>query len=112
MSEEETVDQLIRKLKEIKVQESKILDQLEEARSRETRRARQASIVTADPNPFKKGDQVKILNKIRLPKSKQGRPATSDDRIAVVTDIKGDKVHFIIDNGTKTWRLHKNLQRA
>ena len=56
MSEEETVDQLIRKLKEIKVQESKILDQLEEARSRETRRARQASIITADPNPFKKGD--------------------------------------------------------
>ena len=57
MSEEElSVDQLIQKLKEIKIQESKILNQLEEARSRETRRARQAHIITAGPSPFKKGD--------------------------------------------------------
>ena len=103
----QSVDKLIQELKKIRIQETKIVSQLEEARSRETCRALQAPTITTNPNPFEKGDRVKIINKVRLPK---GRTATNDDRLAVVTVVEGDKVYFTTNNGTKTWRLHKNLR--
>ena len=105
----QTVDQLIQKLKEIRKQETKVLDQLEKARSQETHRALQAPTINTNPNIFKKGDEVNITNKIRLPK---GRTVTSNDRLAVVSNTRGDKVYFTTNNGTKTWRLYKNLQLA
>ena len=104
----QSVDQLIQKLKEIRIQETQVLDQLEEARVRETRdNASQAPILHVDHNPFEKGDRVKISNKIRLP---GGRTPTNGDRIAVVTDVVEDKVYFTTLNGTKTLRLYKNLR--
>ena len=102
-----TVDQLIQKLKEIRIQETKVLDQLEKARSQETHRALQAPTINTNSNIFKKGDEVNITNKIRLPK---GRTVTSNDHLAVVSNTRGDKVYFTTNNGTKTWRLYKNLQ--
>ena len=96
----QSVDQLIQELKKIRIQETQVLNQLEVARARETS-------VIADPNPFKEGDQIRITNRIRLTR---GRTVTDGDRLAVVTDIQGDKVYFITKNGTKTWRLHKNVR--
>ena len=103
-----SVDQLIQKLKQIRIQETEVLEQLEEARARETTsRSPQVPPATADPNLFEEGDQIRITNKVRLPR---GRAVTDGDRLAVVTDIQGDKVYFITNNGTKTWRLFKNIR--
>ena len=104
----QSVDQLIQKLKKIRIQETQVLNQIEEARLRETTDSlHQVPIVHPGHNPFKKGDRVKISNKIRLP---GGRTPTNDDRVAVVTDVVKDKVYFTTFNGTKTWRLYKNLR--
>ena len=99
----QSVDQLIQKLKEIRIQETQVLDQLEEARVRETR----DNASQVDHNPYEKGDRVKISNKIRLP---GGRTPTNGDCVAIVTDVVEDKVYFTILNGNKTWRLSKNLR--
>ena len=93
-----SVDELIQELKIIRIQETQILNQHEEARTRETS--------DRSPNPFKEGDHIKVTNNVRLPR---GRTVTDGDRLAVVTDIQGDKVYFTTSNGTKTWRLRKNI---
>ena len=104
----QSVDQLIQKLKKIRIQETQVLNQLEEARARETTDSLpRVHTLHTDHNPFEKGDRVKIFNKIRLP---GGRTPTNDDRIAIVTNVVEDKVYFTTLNGTKTWRLHKNLR--
>ena len=105
----QTVDRLIQKLNEIRIQETKVLDQLEKARSQEAHRALQAPTINTNPNIFKKGDEVNITKKIRLP---NGRTVTSNDRLAIVSNTRGEKVYFTTNNGTKTWRLYKNLKLA
>ena len=63
-------------------------------------------------NPFRRGDRVKILNKVR-------RPATWDTsnpwdqkaaQRATVTRLYREQVHFRTDNGVETWRARNNLQ--
>lgn len=93
-----SVDDLISQLQKICIQEATILQQLETV------------IVTeCQDTTFTVGDRVRITNCIRLPR---GTTVTHFDRYATITciDRKMNKVHFKTDNGTKTWRLSKNLE--
>ena len=58
---------------------------------------------------FGVGDRVRITNKIRKPAD---RPINDGDRKGTVEeiDIHNGRIHIITDNGTKTWRLTKNLK--
>ena len=93
------VDNLIKQLTSLHIQEKRILEQLAEARkgeedgTRETRRR---------PLEFRAGDRV-ALKTARFP---YNGPL---DRRAVVNTVSGDKVHITTLNGRETWRAPKNL---
>ena len=99
-----TVDELIQNLLDLRLVETSILRQLEEARRRETGRA---FLPHPDLNLIVVGDRVKITNRVLNPK---GCEVTKRDRLATVTRLDEGKVFFTTDNGTNTWRLPRNLQ--
>ena len=99
-----TVDELIKDLLQLRLVETALLRQLEEARRLETGRA---TLPHPDLNLIVVGDRVKITNRVRNPK---GGEVTKQDRFATVTRLHEGKVYFTTDNGTNTWRLPRNLQ--
>ena len=102
-----TVDELITQLQNIRIEEASIIEQLKAARAQELlSRKPEVPKKTTTLNPFKSGDRVRIINRIRLPR---GRTVTPKYRLATVNGIDGDKVYFTTDNHTTTWRLYRNL---
>ena len=102
-----TVDELITQLQNIRIEEALILKQLKAARVQELLdRKLDVPKETTTLNPFKSGDSVKIINRVRL---SRGRTVTSKDRLATVDSTNGDKVYFTTDNHTTNWQLHHNL---
>ena len=111
----ETVDDLIKQLKDIRIQENEVLERLYRARQRETGNHGEQSD-GEQSGGFKKGDRVTITNKIRTP---FGRRANTGDRNSTVLYVNTDnnttvdniRIHIRTDNGSTTWRLRKNLRR-
>ena len=66
----------------------------------------------AVPSGFKKGDRVRIKNKLKKPATwPKGNEWTQ--RLAqqgTVTHLYREQVHFVTDNGVKTWRAGNNLE--
>jgi hypothetical protein len=58
--------------------------------------------------PYRSGDRVRIINKIR---QSNGANITEADRLATVIFIAGDRIHLVTDNNRRTWRVAKNLVR-
>ena len=107
----ETVDNLIEQLKNIRIQETEVLEQLCRARQVEKEDAEEHKD-TATPK-LKKGDLVTITNNITTP---VGRNGNEGDRNSTVlhTKIQTNKairIYIRTDNGFTTWRLEKNLRR-
>jgi hypothetical protein len=108
----ESVDDLIRQLEALRIQEVSVLQRLVTARERETRartRSSQGTRPTAYPEgeAFRIGDRVQITNRIRVP---FGRTVTINDRRATVTSITPTRVYFLTNNGNSTWRARTNLR--
>ena len=103
----ETVDELIRQLKKIKIQEDNVLEKLSQARKQEKETQKKHTQATK----YDVGDRVYIQNTVKKP---VGRRVNTHNRKAMVlhTKSKGNKTKVFIptDNGDKTWRLEKNLQ--
>jgi hypothetical protein len=103
----ETVDELIEQLKNIKIQEDTVLEKLSQARRQE----RKTQEKNTQGTKYSVGDRVFIKNTIRKP---VGRSVNTNDRKATVlhTTLDGNqtKVYIQTDNGTRTWRLEKNLR--
>ena len=60
---------------------------------------------------YKKGDRVRIINKVRKPAGR-GQVETKDRTGKVIgRDLITERVYILTDNGTKTWRLPKNIRR-
>ena len=81
-------------------------------------KVRVAQLEAAAPTPhnpgplgFKKGDRVKIKNKVKRPaKWDVDQPWDPEAaQIATVTHTYLDQVHFLTDNGVATWRARNNL---
>jgi hypothetical protein len=62
------------------------------------------------PYGFRKGDRVRITNRVRRPATAGVSWTEERERLATVTRIIPDQVHIRTDNGTKTWRAHNNLE--
>jgi hypothetical protein len=114
------IQQLLKRLKELQLEEQKIISALEEALSSGTLRSPASpavpSVVIEDNSPrsIKIGDRVRILNETR--KSGLGlilgtNYNSDQDRLATVYDVVGKRIYFQTDNGQKTWRYAKNLHR-
>ena len=90
MSDDESISELIDRLKRVRIEEARIIDLIE----RRTRRE-------AATNTFRVGERVRIINGVR-----QGQTTT-----ATVTRVSGERVTLRTDDGTGTWRHSKNLTR-
>jgi hypothetical protein len=115
MSNDE-IEILIEELKQLHVQERRILASIEQAyRLRSTTTSTSTSTTNLPKNlpsqttikqsntasGFKKGDHIIILNKVRLPNN---RPVQTGDRTS------RDRIDFVTTNGTITWRAPKNIR--
>jgi hypothetical protein len=97
--ERQPIDDLIQELKQLKVREKEIIQLISEHEKESTE--------------FEVGDRIRILNRIRKPKSWHSHRVWCEDeaRLAIVTcvDNSSQKIHFITDNGVNTWRKGSNL---
>jgi hypothetical protein len=117
MSDDE-VARLIQELKQLQVQERRVIAALEEAhRTRQTETTPTNRISTTniiglaratDPiQYFSIGDHVVIINKVRKPNN---RLIDSGDRTEIVVGVHTDRIDIKTTNGTLTWRAPKNLR--
>jgi hypothetical protein len=124
MSDDE-VAKLIQDLKQLQVQERRVIAALEEAhRTRQTGTTTTATTAptnrisptnviglarATDPvQVFEEGDHVVIINKVRKPNN---RPIDSGDCTAIVVGVHTDRIDIRTTNGTLTWRAPKNLRQ-
>ena len=79
-------------------------------------RVRITNQLEVTPIGLTKGDRVRITNQVRRPAIWPSAVAWNEEtkekeRRATVTHIYKDQVHFITDNGTKTWRAPNNVRK-
>ena len=116
------IEDLIAELHALRLRETAIIAQIEQETTRtaptsdgpETRRptSEPQQAATARPSFFKRGDRVRIKNKIRKPATAGTEWVESRERTATVTKIEPGQVHITTDNGTRTWRAPNNLEKA
>ena len=114
---ENEVGHLIAELKALKIRASTIVAQLE-AHKQEGPRNEGNKTSTGNEQEFtvnglKKGDRVRIKNKVKKPATwPDERPWIKEAaRLATITRVTKDQIHFRTDNGTATWRAPNNLER-
>jgi hypothetical protein len=101
MSDDGKIATLIKELKNLRVRETYLLQQIEEAN-------RQRENETKEP--YQAGDRVYIVSQIRRPAFTHDAWTTYNERRATVTRVIGEKVFVRTDNGTETWRTAKNVR--
>jgi hypothetical protein len=108
------VEDLIEELHSLRIRVSQVEAEL--SAQRQARPLENEQRVTLTPIGLSKGDCVRVINHIRRPAV---WPSTivwdeitkEKERNATITHIVKDQVHFITDNGTKTWRAPNNLRK-
>ena len=116
MSDNDRIDTLITELKGLRIQETALIQQIEEANRQRAigqvnRGTRDDKDTTGDARPtYQVGDRVYITSRIRRPVFASGAWTGYKERRATVTKIVGEKVYVKTDNDTKTWRAAKNLR--
>lgn len=111
--QDRTFEDLIEELRALRIRETAIIAQLEEVNTRATagtQEPRTSNRVAATANGLKRGDRVRIRNKIRRPATAGPEWTEARERLATVTRVTPDQVHITTDNGTRTWRGPNNLQ--
>jgi hypothetical protein len=102
----EPVEDLLKQLKELRVKESNVIAKIEAA----TRQADQDSTETyRKVDQYNVGDKVVVGNRVTKPLRAAPDWTAFKECRGRVTDVKGDRVFYITDNGTKTWRNKRNL---
>jgi len=109
MSEDDRIAKLIEELKDLRLQETSLIRQIEEAnRRRQGARVDHSSRV--NERNYRAGDRVYITSRIRRPVFAPTTWTGYNERRATVTKVDGERVFFTTDNGTKTWRASKNIR--
>ena len=62
---------------------------------------------------FRRGDCIHITNRVKRPSNWNTGVGWEEDkeRTATVTRVTPNQIHFVTDNGTRTWRAHRNVRR-
>jgi hypothetical protein len=122
--QDRSISELIEALRHVRIRETEIIEQLEEAVREAARREqddedianvdvdenRILPAVIANGLRIRIGDRVRIRNKIRKPATAGPSWSEARERFATVTKVTTEQVHVVTDNGTKTWRAPNNLQ--
>jgi hypothetical protein len=104
----ESVDKLIRQLEMIRVQEDTLLQQIIQARARESQQGHGTNGADIEAARYYIGDRIRITNPMR---GLIGRPVTDQDQVGTVTKITRKRVFLQTDNGINTNRAPENLQQ-
>lgn len=97
------IDQLIKQLSSLHVEESRILGELKVAREKETSIKTTKTVGSVRRlGEFKPGDRV-AFKTVRFPHT------GPNERRAVVTAVVNERVHVQTLSGRTTWRAPKNL---
>ena len=113
------LEELTQELKELRIRENAVIETIE--RITESRRLSVepqerntpsiaypvAEVASSD---LRVGTRVRVKNKIRKPATAGNEWTERKERVGIVTEIRGDQVHFITENGTRTWRNPNNLE--
>jgi hypothetical protein len=105
---EESVDELIRQLETLRIQEDTLLRQIIQARARESQQGQGTDGADREAARYYIGDRVRITNPMH---GLIGRPVTNRDQVGTVTKITRKRVFLQTDNGVNTNRAPENLQR-
>jgi hypothetical protein len=105
---EESVDELIRQLEMLRIQEDTLLRQIIQARARESQQGQGTNGANREAARYYIGDHVRITKPTR---GLIGKPETDRDRVGTVTKITRKRVFLQTDNGINTNRVPENLQR-
>ena len=118
--EDDSIEDLLEDLRQLRIRETAIIARIQSAAERRGRptafaapnlsseQERQPSVGGVH---FTIGTRVRIKNKVRKPATAGGDWTEERERLATVTETRVDQVHFVTDNGTRTWRAPNNLQR-
>jgi hypothetical protein len=106
MDKEQTIEHLTTQLQALQLR----VTQLEAARFNEQDSI--AGATTAASRAFKKGDRIKVRNALKKPATWPRDAIWRKElaQIATVTHLYREQVHFVTDNGVKTWRASNNLE--
>lgn len=101
------VDQLTNELRDLRIR----IAQLETAAAANEQEAN-AGAERAASIGFKEGDRVRIKNKLKRPAAWPTKTLWNRElaQFATITHIYRGQVHFVTDNGVKTWRAVNNLE--
>ena len=109
------LDELIGKLKVLKIEEASILAQIQDLNTG-ARLGNGASTNDGNRervNGIAEGDRVRVKNRVRKPATWTSETEWTEakERLATVTRVTKEQIHFVTDNGTRTWRAPNNLRR-
>jgi len=116
MRNEDRISQLIEELKDLRVRETAILEEIElrnslrEASQRDSTPRDSADTPRNSSQAYKPGDRVYITNRVNRPVFAPPSWTGFKERRATVTKVVGERVHFKTDNGTATWRAARNIR--
>ena len=109
----EDIEDLIKQLKELQLQQDVIIARIAKAKEQSTKRephTKQKPWYPANSTEWAVGDKVKITNKVTVPGF---RKPTEEDAVARITKIIATpyetRVHFTTISGLKRWRIDSNL---
>ena len=105
MDKDQQIEHLIAQVQALQIR----VTQLEAARNE------QEPIVgatAAASKEFEKGDRVRVRNALKKPATWPRNVVWEKElaQVATVTHLYGKQVHFVTDNGVKTWRAANNLE--
>ena len=100
-----SVDDLIKQLERLHVEETRVLQALARARASEGGTTNNAS----DADSFRVGDRVKITNHVRPP---FGRPAIAHNQFGTVKKVTAKRVHILSDGGFTVQRHPNNVNHV
>ena len=111
--QDEQVEDLIRELKSLNLRRNEIFAQLEAAYTgHDSEEEARRSIGGSSANGFKKGDRIRIRNKVKRPAAWTRPWDKEKEKTATVTRVTATQVHYITDNGVETWRAPNNVERV
>ena len=109
--DEPSVGQFIQKLKAVRLEESAILAQIERRLHHNAGGARRPSNEGMEDSPITCGDRKRIKNKLKRPADWNNTIEWVEERRATVTRVLEGQIHFVTDNGVRTWRAPNNVRR-
>lgn len=106
--EEPSIQDLFKQLKQVRIQEARIIEQIErksakDERAKQAERARASTFNNSDhlPIDYQIGDRVRITNNVRDDQTKT----------ATITKVNPIQIGIVTDDGSHTWRVRKNLEK-